>query len=137
MNKKIILDHQQEGIYLAYGLAQLVKGEKFSQCALLLTEKTLYFYDDNMPSQIQGDTHIHNAKMMIPLSKLKIMVFEKYKHPEYKTYYRLAFISDEEHYNTYMFFFKDDLKNIKKFIKLVKKLGVKTKKRKIKIYKDY
>lgn len=140
---KVVLDHQEDGICLMYGLAQLCEGEKFSQTAVMLTPKEILFYDDNIPNQVVGDVHYHNAKVRILINELKTVIIKKIKHYDYKIIYELSFIGKRNSNISTSelfckcFFKKDEFHLNKQFINNLRHLSIKVKKVSFKSKNDF
>lgn len=140
---KVVLDHQEDGICLMYGLAQLCEGEKFSQTAVMLTPKEILFYDDNIPNQVVRDVHYHNAKIRILINELKTVIIKKIKHYDYKIIYELSFVgkhnSDISTSELFCkcFFKKDEFRLNKRFISNLRHLSIKVKKVSFKSRNDF
>ena len=125
---KVVLDHQEDGICLMYGLAQLCEGEKFSQTALMLTPKEILFYDDNTPNQVVSDAHYHQARLRIVISELKAVVVQKIKFRETAPLFKIMFVNKNVNLNNiHLFCSKSDMKIAKKFFHYLHSAGLKIK----------
>ena len=129
---KLVIDEYKDAVAAIPGLFQFNSNEQFTQSVLTLTEKELLFYDDNAPSDVSGETYHYVVKKRVNLDDVCFVINEKIiKNKELANLGRFNFILEEEENCFEFYYFLNDKKEVQDFIKMMKREGIKVKKRKI------
>lgn len=136
---KILLEKQESLKVVAFAYIQRVLNSPFFPIVLAADSSNIYIYNDDVADDIKNDRYVFNIKETLRPSEFKYIVHETFKiDREYKNYGRLGFIYlDEEKENIDIFYRKMDKKEMKYFLRYIKKIGFKIKRKKTKRYRYF
>ena len=138
---KIDLDEYTNVRELISGLFQFDPMQKFSPAAMAVTDEELLFYDDSAPDEKQSIHLIYHIKKRIKLENVMIVLHDKFKKNKYlKNMARINFLVEEEdeegdtdNVEVAFYYYLDEQSAAERFVRELKSLGVKVKKRKVDI----
>lgn len=136
---KMSLDENEKILEMLSGLFQFNESEQFTQAAIAVTDDELVFYDDNAPDEKQTIRYVYHIKKRISLENVLLVLDEKIKKNKFlKNMGRLNFIVEEEDEDgdiepteVLFYYYLNDRRAAETFLDELKKLKIKTKKRKI------
>lgn len=127
MAVSLSLEKQQYLIELVPCLCQIKPNDKFSQCAVGITEKEILIYSDMEPSRNTGDVFYYNTFATIELKEVVNLVKSEMKNnEELKKYIRLDIFHKDLNKCRILYFLKTNKAKLTRFIAAAKKAKVKT-----------
>ena len=131
------LDEYNDVLAMIAGLFQFKENDLFSQAELAVTEKEILIYDDSTPDDINGQTFHYSVKKRCPLDDIKVVLDEKIIHNKDMEYLgRLVFALNEDDQSFEFYYFVNDKKELKAFVKTLSSLHIKCKKFKIDLCRE-
>lgn len=120
------LEKQQYLIDLVPCLCQIKPNDKFSQCAIGITEKEILIYSDMEPTRNTGDVFWYKPFCTIVLEDVINIIRSEIKgNDELKQYLRLDILQKNLDECKMVYFLKTDKAKIARFISAAKKAKVK------------
>lgn len=127
----IVLKENNKILAIASCIAQESKNADFIPMAVAITNSDLILFNDHTPDEIKDDTYSYLPKVRIPLTSIACLIKEKIvKDKKLYSYLRINVILRNAEDSFFIYYYCDDEKRIKKFLKVVRKQRVKIKKRK-------
>ena len=124
---RVNLDEYDKVIALISGLYQFEENELFSQAALAVTEDEFLFYDDHRPTDKNNGVYHYVIKKRLKVNKYDFVVDETLKgNADLSNYGRLFFYSTDEDRCFEFYYMVNDRREVNKFLKELKKLGLDT-----------
>ena len=111
--------------YLIAGLYKFDEEQPFAQAVLGLTDDELLIYNDHCPDRIEGDAKIYQVRRRIPLESIDVAVDEKIvKRPELAGLNRLTFVFMSEEPDAHFFYYLENDRAVKDFLKALRRSKV-------------
>lgn len=127
---KLIIEEYKNAKAVIAGLFQFNTNEKYTQTILAVTEDSFLFYNDNKPDVKEGDNYKYSVKRRLKLDDYPLVIDEKIvKNKDLANMGRLNFYSEEEDKGFEFYYFLNDKKAVREFIKVLKNSGIKIKNR--------
>ena len=126
-NMKINVDEYNRVSLMLAGLFQFQENNNFVQTQLALTQTELLFYDDSEPSEVKGEELHYKVKKRVLLDDYSLVLNETIKkNRDLANLGRLVFISEDEEKTFIYYYFLEDKKQVKAFLKALKKVRIKS-----------
>ena len=119
---------------LIAGLYKFDEEQPFSQALLGLTDQDLLIYNDHAPDRIEGDANVYLVRKRIPLENIDVAVDEKIvKRPELAGLNRLTFVFVTDEQDDHFFYYVENDREVKDFLKTLKRSKVSVVENKLKL----
>ena len=132
---KIVLQDRESLKELSPCLVQFFKGQLFTQGIIGVTDRSVYFYDDNQPNSLEGGEAYYKVEHLVRFEDIDNIIFGKTKknrETRALKYFVLCNALDEEK-NTTVYYTKKEKKRIILILKILKREGIKFKRKNIKL----
>ena len=124
---RVKLDEYDKVTALISGLYQFGENELFSQAALAVTDEEFFLYDDHRPTDKNNGVYHYVIKKRFNVNRYDFVVDEKLKgDADLSNYGRLFFYSEDEDQCFEFYYMVNDRKEVNKFLKELKNLGLAT-----------